>query len=86
MDENETKSSIDLQSENLPTQLTMENPPTSNGHGHWTSVKSEPVCVFVNRNFDSSDSEHPSTIVEGTHKTYVIRHHFFLSSILFIFI
>jgi hypothetical protein len=50
------------------------NTPILNENGCWNlstnSVKSEPVCVFVNRNYDenSSDSEHlqeqPLTIDE----------------------
>ena len=53
--------------------------PLSNENGCWnlstTGVKTEPVCVFVNRNYDenSSDSEHlqeqPLTIDEETSKT-----------------
>ncbi len=47
-----------------------ENPPlTSNENNNWTAIKSEPVCVFVNRNFDSSDSEQPVTIDERISKT-----------------
>jgi hypothetical protein len=75
MDENETKSSLDLPSDALLTHPTLdgrlkflnlidlilfsiENPP----------IKSEPVCVFVNRTFDSSDSELPTTVDEGHSK------------------
>jgi hypothetical protein len=55
------------------------NTPLLNENGCWNlstnSVKSEPVCVFVNRNYDenSSDSEHlqeqPLTIDEEPIKT-----------------
>jgi hypothetical protein len=55
------------------------NTPILNENGCWNlstnSVKSEPVCVFVNRNYDenSSDSEHlqeqPLTIDEEPTKT-----------------
>jgi hypothetical protein len=54
--------------------LSIGNTPILNENGCWnlsiTPVKSEPVCVFVNRNYDenSSDSEHlqeqPLTIDE----------------------
>jgi hypothetical protein len=48
--------------------LFIEKLPTSNETNSWTPVKSEPVCVFVNRTFDSSDSEQPSTIDEEPNK------------------
>ena len=85
MDENETKSSIDLQSENVPMQPNIENVPVSNENDNWTSVKSEPVCIFVNRNFDSSDSEQPSAIDEGANKPYVYSSSFFLFSLSFVY-
>ena len=45
-----------------------ENLPISSESEILTPVKSEPICVFVNRNFDSSDSEHPITIDEDMAK------------------
>ena len=32
--------------------------------GNQASVKAEPVCVFLNQNYDSSDSEHQPCAVE----------------------
>ncbi|CAF3418235.1 unnamed protein product [Rotaria socialis] len=69
MDENETKSSVDLPLRPPSTHNTnQENPPISNETVSWTPIKSEPVCVFVNRNFDSSDSEHVTNIDDETNK------------------
>ena len=37
---------------------------TSTAAAHPASVKSEPVCVFLNQNYDSSDSEQQSSSIE----------------------
>ncbi|CAF4085633.1 unnamed protein product [Adineta steineri] len=68
IDENETKSLVDptLNMSLLPIPIN-EKPAISIENDNW-GVKSEPVCVFVNRNFDSSDSEQPATIDEETTK------------------
>ncbi|CAF0800072.1 unnamed protein product [Rotaria sp. Silwood1] len=73
IDENETKSSVDLPSHIPSIQPTgdEEIPPISNKNENWTPVKSEPVCVFVNRTCDSSDSEHQANIVEETPKSHL---------------
>ena len=55
MDENETKSSLSLP---LDASMTHQN---LDGSIENPTIKSEPVCVFVNRNFDSSDSEQANT-------------------------
>ncbi|UJR25914.1 hypothetical protein I4U23_007262 [Adineta vaga] len=70
IDQNETKSLID-QSSNAPSLQPTSNEKLSNANetDQWTSVKSEPVCVFVNRTFDSSDSEQPATIDDEPVKT-----------------
>lgn len=71
---------MDLRSEITSTPSVVNgNAPILNENGCWNlstnSVKSEPVCVFVNRNYDenSSDSEHlqaqPLTIDEEANKT-----------------
>jgi len=78
-DENET-SPVDLRSEVTSTPSAVNSSTAIlNENGCWNlstnSVKSEPVCVFVNRNYDenSSDSEHlqeqPLTIDEQTDKS-----------------
>ncbi|UJR22993.1 hypothetical protein I4U23_026020 [Adineta vaga] len=79
-DENETTTPVDLRSEITSTPSVVNaSTPILNENGCWNlsanSVKSEPVCVFVNRNYDenSSDSEHlqeqPLTIDEDSTKT-----------------
>ncbi len=73
-DENETTTPVDLRSEITSTPSVINgNTPILNENGCWNlstnSVKTEPVCVFVNRNFDSSDSEQPVNIDEGVNKT-----------------
>ncbi|CAF0789410.1 unnamed protein product [Rotaria sordida] len=79
-DENEIPTPVDLRSEITSTPSVVNgNTPMLNENGCWNlstnTVKSEPVCVFVNRNYDenSSDSEHlqeqPLTIDEETNKT-----------------
>ncbi|CAF2086047.1 unnamed protein product [Rotaria magnacalcarata] len=70
MDENETKSSVDIPLHPPPSthNTNQEKPPISNETVSWTPIKSEPVCVFVNRNFDSSDSEHITNIDDDTTK------------------
>ncbi|CAF0774428.1 unnamed protein product [Adineta steineri] len=78
-DENETTTPVDLRSEITSTPSVVNGiTPILNENGCWNlstnSIKSEPVCVFVNRNYDenSSDSEHlqeqPLTIDEETNK------------------
>ncbi|CAF1610708.1 unnamed protein product, partial [Adineta ricciae] len=78
-DENETTTPVDLRSEITSTPSVVNGTtPMLNENGCWNlstnSVKSEPVCVFVNRNYDenSSDSEHlqeqPLTIDEEVNK------------------
>ncbi|CAM2706475.1 unnamed protein product [Rotaria socialis] len=79
-DENEIPTPVDLRSEIASTPSAVNgNGPILNENGCWNlstnAVKSEPVCVFVNRNYDenSSDSEHlqeqPLTIDEEPTKT-----------------
>lgn len=62
MDESEIKSPTDLSLQAPSTQP--ESHPVLSENDNWTPVKSEPVCVFVNRSFDSSDSEHVATADE----------------------
>ncbi|CAF1230720.1 unnamed protein product [Rotaria sordida] len=72
IDDNEIKSSTDLPLQIPSTQPTIdENPPLSNENENWTPVKSEPVCIFVNRTFDSSDSEHQAIIDEEPTKPHL---------------
>ncbi|CAF4228806.1 unnamed protein product [Rotaria sp. Silwood2] len=79
-DENEIPTPVDLRSEITSTPSVVNgNTPLLHENGCWNlstnQIKSEPVCVFVNRNYDenSSDSEHlqeqPLTIDEETNKT-----------------
>lgn len=69
-DENETKSSGD----NVPSNPTTDENPPASENDSYTQVKSEPVCVFVNRNFDESDSEQEPINDENVNKTPVSAH------------
>ncbi|CAF0774566.1 unnamed protein product [Adineta ricciae] len=70
VDDNATKLNID-QSPTVPSSqsISNENLANVNDTDKWASIKFEPVCVFVNHELDSSDSEQQRTIDDEPTKT-----------------